>query len=57
MSRVMAELLRDEVLRRAAELRVRYPQAPADFLAHSLAYETGLRADEIADILRAAFED
>ena len=53
----MAELLRDEVLRRAAELRVRYPQAPADFLAHSLAYETGLRADEIADILRAAFED
>jgi len=54
VSRLIAELHRVEILRRAAALRRQYPDAPIHFLARSLEYETGLTPSEIEDVLRRA---
>ncbi|MBY0278049.1 hypothetical protein K2Z84_22170 [Candidatus Binatia bacterium] len=51
MSRTMVELHRAEILRRADLLRAQYPAASCGFLACSLAYEIGLRPDEIEAVL------
>jgi len=52
----MTDFHRVEILRRAAALTRQYPDAPIQFLARSLEYETGLPACEIENLLRRAID-